>query len=149
MTRSLQLGSILRYSPTRYLAQRGWSAVNDYLNTQSNVLDFLLASQAISPGQYSTNVEESVVALLRYAESLSADKLMEPLRNFLVFEKEFTRILPSDPFESIVTLGGEDERILWDFWHRGLKGLSSRVQHMYLRASSPMQGIGPYGWNRH
>ena len=53
-----------------YLAERGWAAINDYLNPRIGVLDFLVASKVISPQQYTTNPEESVQALLRNARSL-------------------------------------------------------------------------------
>jgi transcriptional regulator with XRE-family HTH domain len=120
-----------------YLARRGWAAVNDYLNTQSNVLEILLASKAISPFEYSTNQEGSVLALLRNGDSLHADRLVTPLQNWLVFEAEIARMLRSSPAggsESIITLGGGDERVLWDVWHRGCAAdLASRVQHMFLK----------------
>ena len=57
-----------------YLAERGWSAIIDYLNPRIGVLDFLVASKVISPLQYTINAEESVLALLRNAESLGAEK---------------------------------------------------------------------------
>jgi hypothetical protein len=120
-----------------YIAQRGWPAINDYLNTQSNVLEILLASKAISPPLYETNAEESVLELLRNADSLRAARLLTPLRNWLVFEADIARLLdPSSVSgsDSIVTLGGDDERILWEVWHRGCsEDLAARVQHMYLK----------------
>ena len=76
-----------------YLAERGWSAVTDYLNPRIGVLDFLVASKVISPLQYTINAEESVQALLRNAESLGAEKLLTPLRNWLVF-READRVDP-------------------------------------------------------
>ena len=119
------------------LAERGWSAVTDYLNPRIGVLDFLVASKVISPLQYTINAEESVQALLRNAESLGAEKLLTPLRNWLVFEKQIAWILAQSPggtADSVVTLGGEDERALWDAFHRGCSDdLSSRVRHVYLR----------------
>lgn len=120
-----------------YLTERGWSAVTDYLNPNIGVLDFLVASKVISPLQYTINAEESVQALLRNAESLGAERLLTPLRNWLVFEKQITRILAQSPggmADSVITLGGEDERALWDAFHRGCSDdLSSRVRHIYLR----------------
>ena len=119
------------------LAERGWSAVTDYLNPRIGVLDFLVASKVISPLQYTINAEESVQALLRNAESLGAEKLLTPLRNWLVFEKQIAWILAQSPggmADSVITLGGEDERTLWDAFHRGCSDdLSSRVRHVYLR----------------
>jgi hypothetical protein len=36
---------------------------------------------------------------------------------------------------TIITLGGDDERDLWEMWHRGCsENLSARVQHLFLRA---------------
>jgi hypothetical protein len=120
-----------------YLAERGWSAINDYLNPRIGVLDFLVASKVISPLQYTINAEESVLALLRNAESLGAERLLTPLRNWLVFEKQIAWILTQSPgsmVNSVITLGGEDERALWDAFHRGCSDdLSTRVRHIYLR----------------
>jgi transcriptional regulator with XRE-family HTH domain len=120
-----------------YLAGRGWSAVNDYLNPRIGVLDFLVASKVISPLQYTINAEESVQALLRNAESLGAERLLTPLRNWLVFENQIAWILAQSPggmANSVITLGGEDERTLWDAFHRGCPDdLSARVRHIYLR----------------
>jgi transcriptional regulator with XRE-family HTH domain len=42
-----------------YLAERGWSAVTDYLNPRIGVLDFLVASKVISPLQYTINPDHS------------------------------------------------------------------------------------------
>ncbi len=80
-----------------YLVERGWSAINDYLNPRIGVLDFLVASKVISPLQYTINAEESVLALLRNAESLGAERLLTPLRNWLVFEKQIAWILAQSP----------------------------------------------------
>ena len=75
--------------------------------------------------------------MLRNAESLGAEKLLTPLRNWLVFEKQIARILAQSPggmADSVATLGGEDERKLWDAFHGGCSDdLSSRVRHFYLR----------------
>jgi hypothetical protein len=120
-----------------YLAARGWSAINDYLNTQSNVLEILRASKVISPLQYDTHAEESVLELLRNADSIRAERLLTPFQNWLVFEAEVARLLaPSSVSgsDSIVTLGGDDERILWEVWHRGCSDdLAGRVQHIFLK----------------
>jgi transcriptional regulator with XRE-family HTH domain len=119
-----------------YLTRRGWSAINDYLNTQSSVLEFLRASKAVSPLQYDSDEEESVLSLLRNEESLRADRLLTPLRNWLVIEAEIQQManMPSaGANDSLITLGGEDEQILWDVWHRGCPDdLSGRVQHLFL-----------------
>jgi hypothetical protein len=131
-----------------YLNMRGWSAVNDYLNGQSNVLAVLLASKMVPPLEYSRHVAESVDALARSVESLSADKLLTPLRNWLVFENEITRILEphaASDSDSIITLGGEDEEVLWDVWHRGCPGhLARRVQHIYLRPIPMPRYVAPW-----
>jgi hypothetical protein len=120
-----------------YLTERGWSAVTAYLNPRIGVLDFLVASKVISPLQYTINAEESVQALLRNAESLGAERLLTPLRNWLVFEKQIAWTLAQSTVgtaDFVVTLGGEDERTLWDAFHRGCSDdLSSRVRHIYLR----------------
>ena len=120
-----------------YLTERGWSAVTDYLNPRIGVLDFLVASKVISPLQYTINAEESVQALLRNAESLGAEKLLTPLQNWLVFEKQIAWILAQSPggmADSVITLGGEDERTLWEAFHRGCSDdLSAQVRHIYLR----------------
>lgn len=120
-----------------YLSERGWSAINDYLNPRIGVLDFLVASKAISPQLYNINAEESVQDMLRNAESLGAERLLTPLRNWLVFEKQIGWILAQSPggmANSVITLGGEDERKLWDAFHRGCPdALSARVRHIYLR----------------
>lgn len=120
-----------------YLARRGWSAINDYLNRHINVLQVLRASKVISPPLYETNAEESVLELLRNADSHRANRLVTPLQNWLVFEAEIARLLAAPSVGgsgSIVTLGGEDERILWDAWHQGCSDdLAARVQHIYLK----------------
>lgn len=120
-----------------YVIERGWPAINDYLNPRIGVLDFLVASKAISPMQYTTHAEESVLELLRNAEILGADRLLTPLRNWLVFEKQIASILGESPAgmsDSVITLGGADERALWDAWHRGCSDeLSACVRHIYLR----------------
>ncbi len=120
-----------------YLSERGWPAINDYLNPRIGVLDFLVASKAISPQLYNINAEESVQDMLRNAESLGAERLLTPLRNWLVFEKQIGWILAQSPggmANSVITLGGEDERKLWDAFHRGCPDdVSARVRHIYLR----------------
>jgi transcriptional regulator with XRE-family HTH domain len=120
-----------------YLSERGWSAINDYLNPRIGVLDFLVASKAISPQLYTINAEESVQDMLRNAETLGSERLLTPLRNWLVFEKQIGWILAQSPggmANSVITLGGEDERKLWDAFHRGCPDdLSARVRHIYLR----------------
>jgi hypothetical protein len=118
-----------------YLAARGWSAVVDYLNSQSRVLDVLLAGKVISPLQYGTHPTESILELLRN-DSLKADRLVTPLQNWLVFEAEITRLLEpaSGGAGSVLTLGGEDERVLWNLWQRGCSDdLANRVQHIFLK----------------
>jgi transcriptional regulator with XRE-family HTH domain len=121
-----------------YLAERAWPAVNDYLNRHSSVLRFLLASKVVSPLRYSADADRSVLELERDRESIRADRLLTTLRNFLVFEAEITRLLdlhPAGSADIIVTLGGDDERDLWEMWHRGCsESLSARVQHLFLRA---------------
>jgi transcriptional regulator with XRE-family HTH domain len=119
-----------------HLAGRGWSAINDYLNPDIGVLDFLVASKVISPLLYTINPEESVLDLLRNAESLGAERLLTPLRNWLVFEQQIGWILgrSADATTFVITLGGEDERALWEAFHRGCSDdLSARVRHIYLR----------------
>ncbi len=118
-----------------FLADRAWPALNDYLNSHSSVLRFLLASKVISPLRYSADADQSLLELLRDRESHRADRLLTPLRNWLVFEAELTRLLRMGRAQStIVTLGGDDERDLWEMWHRGCsENLSARVQHMFLR----------------
>jgi hypothetical protein len=120
-----------------HLAKHAWRALNDYLD-DNLVLKFLLASKVVSPLRYSTNSEQSVLELLRKdRDSLKASRLLTPLRNWIVFEAEITRLLrvrsPSGS-GTIVTLGGDDERDLWEMWDGGCaEGLSARVQHVYLR----------------
>ena len=95
-----------------YLMRRGWSAVIDYLSTSTTVLQFLRASKAISPQQYSTDAEASALELLRNENSIRTDRLLTALRNWLVFEAEIGRLLdmPSTGSGSVVTLGGGDEK---------------------------------------
>jgi hypothetical protein len=128
-----------------YLARRGWPAVNDYLNTDSSVLDILRASKVISPQQYDTNAEESVLELLRN-DSLRAARLLTPLQNWIVFEAEIARLLAAcsaGGSAPVVTLGGDDERILWQVWHRGCDdALAARVQHIFLKPI-PVQRYRP------
>ena len=133
-----------------YLAERGWSAINDYLNPRIGVLDFLVASKVISPLQYTINAEESVLALLRNAESLGAERLLTPLRNWLVFEKRIAWILTQSPggmANSVITLGGEDERTLWDAFHRGCSTTCRRGCGTSIFAPSPCPVTGRHGRN--
>jgi hypothetical protein len=130
------------------LGEQGWAAAERYLSTGS-VLEFLLASKSVAPLQYSTDAEQSVLELVRQgADSLKAARLLTPLRNWLVFDAELARLgrvhgsgRDSNPsrrltpvFPPVVTLGAEDERLMWELWHRGAPEESSiRVQHIYLR----------------
>jgi transcriptional regulator with XRE-family HTH domain len=133
-----------------YLSRRGWPAVIEYIDRQSNVLEFLLASKVISPQQYDNDAEEAVLAFLQNHERINAEQLLTPLRNWLVFETEVARIAagPSaTAADTVITLGGEDEWILWDLWHRGCRDeLSSRVQHIFLR---PMPTPRRQTWDEH
>jgi hypothetical protein len=118
------------------LEKRGWAAVSGFLNSRSSVLEFLLASKAVSPLQYNINADQSVLELVRQAESLKADRLITPVRNWIIFEHEIAILADEHSIgrASIVTLGGEDERVLWELWHRGCaEELSECVQHIYLR----------------
>jgi hypothetical protein len=118
------------------LEQRAWAAICGYLNAKSSVLEYLLASKALSPIQYNTDADQSVLELVRQTESLKADRLITPIRNWIVFEQEITRLTDRHRAGNglIVTLGGEDERVLWELWHRGCaEELSERVYHIYLR----------------
>lgn len=121
-----------------YLAERAWPALNDYLNDRSSVLRFLLASKVVSPLRYSADADRSVLELQRDRDSIRADRLLTALRNWLVFEAEITRLqsrCPEGIASTIITLGGDDERDLWEMWHRGCSAnLSAQVQHLFLRA---------------
>lgn len=123
-----------------YLAERAWPALHDYLNNHSSVLRFLLASKVVSPLRYSADADHSVLELQRDRESIRADRLITPLKNWLVFESEVARLLDlhsDSDIDTIVTLGGDDERDLWQMWHRGCsESLSTRVQHLSLRTMS-------------
>ena len=127
----------------------GWSAVNDYLSTHSSALEVLRASKAVSPLQY--DAAESVLEILRNEESVRADRLLTPLRNWLVFEAEVVRMLrmSDSGADSIITLGGEDERFSsWDVWHRGCPGpaVPSNPAHLLAadaHAQPPGVGQGP------
>jgi transcriptional regulator with XRE-family HTH domain len=132
-----------------YLAERAWPAVSAYLSEHSSVLLFLLASKAVSPLRFSGHAEQSVLELLRERNSIRSDRLLTALRNWLLFEAEIARLLRLDPERgsgAIITLGGDDERDLWDMWHRGCpEGLSARVQHIFLRTMPVSDHINP--WN--
>ena len=126
-----------------HLAEHAWQALNDYLN-DNWVLKFLLASKAVSPLRFRTHSERSVLELLGDdRESLKASRLLTPLRNWIAFEAEITRLLSVPPAKgsgTVITLGGDDERDLWEMWDGGCaEGLSARVQHMYLR-TMPIPG---------
>jgi len=132
-----------------YIAERGWQAVNDYLKPPSTVLQILLASKVVDPVLYSTQDRDSLLGLLNDSEYM-ADRLLTPLRNWLVFEAEMTRILGAASREGelgpILTLGGADERYMWDVWRRGCSDeLAARVQHIYLEPM-PMPSY-PAAWN--
>jgi hypothetical protein len=118
------------------LAERGWGTVCRYLTSRTEVLTFLLAAKIVSPTQYSTESEESVLAILRQSQARRADSILTALQNWIVFEQEIGELLEllslDDPMP-IVTLGGEDERHLWELWHSCCSDeLTSRVQHIYL-----------------
>jgi transcriptional regulator with XRE-family HTH domain len=121
----------------RLLAERGWRTVSDYLGSDTEVLQLLLASKVISPMQFSTDSEQSVLEVLRQAGSLKVGLLLTALRNWMVFEDQVEGLLataPADDSMPVVTLGGEDEHHLWDLWHHCCSDeLTSRVQHIYLR----------------
>jgi DNA-binding XRE family transcriptional regulator len=126
-----------------YLAEHAWRALNDYLD-ENWALKFLLASKVVSPLRFRTHSEKSVLELLGDdRESLKASRLLTPLRNWIAFEAEITRLLRALPARgsgAIITLGGDDERDLWEMWDGGCaEGLSTRVQHMYLR-TMPIPG---------
>jgi transcriptional regulator with XRE-family HTH domain len=133
-----------------YLSRRGWPAVTEYIDRQSNVLEFLLASKVISPQLYDNDAEEAVLAFLQNHERIGAEQLLTPLRNWLVFETEVARIAAGPSIsaaDTVITLGGEDEWILWDLWHRGCRDeLSSRVQHIFLK---PMPTPRRQTWDEH
>jgi hypothetical protein len=120
------------------LADRGWHTVSRYLTAEVEVLRVLLAAKVVSPAQYRTESEESVLAILRQSQSLRADLLLTALRNWIVFEREIENRLQSvsgDVPVPVVTLGGEDERHLWDLWRSCCTDdLTARVQHIYLDA---------------
>jgi transcriptional regulator with XRE-family HTH domain len=117
------------------LAQRGWETVDTYLRADATALDFLRAAKVVSPLQYSTAPERSVLELIRQANSLRTARLLAPFRNWLVFDTELTRLARAGA-QRIVTLGAEDDRLLWELWHRGSTShFRDRVQHIYLRAA--------------
>ena len=52
---------------------------------------------------------------------------------------------PSTGFGSAVTLGGGDEKVLWDIWRRGCpRGLPARVQNIFLK---PMPTPSSQTWD--
>jgi hypothetical protein len=65
-----------------------------------------------------------------------------------VFEAEITRLLRARApggSGSIITLGGDDERDLWEMWDGGCAdSLSARVQHVYLRTMPAPDHIEPW-----
>jgi transcriptional regulator with XRE-family HTH domain len=134
----LSIGLYSEVVTTELLADRGWRTVSRYLTADVQVLNFLLAAKVVAPAQYRTESEESVLAILRQSESLKADMLLTALRNWIIFEHEIENLLPrvaDDVRVPIVTLGGEDERHLWELWHsRCADDLTSRVEHIYLDA---------------
>ena len=118
------------------LAERGWRTVCQYLTSKTEMLTFLLAAKTISPTQFSSESEESVLAILRQSQSLRANSILTALENWIVFEQEIATLLDSFPLDDpvpIITLGGEDEHHLWELWHSCCADeLTSRVQHIYL-----------------
>ena len=62
--------------------------------------------------------------------------LLTALQNWMVFEQaiaELLQPLARDAPIPIISLGGEDERDLWELWHSCCSDdLTSRVQHIYL-----------------
>lgn len=117
------------------LAQRGWETVQSYLGSDATALDFLRAAKIVSPLQYSTAPERSVLELVRQADSLRTVRLLVPFQNWLVLDTEVTRLARAGA-DRIVTLGAEDDRPLWELWHRASAcPVRDRVQHIYLRAA--------------
>jgi transcriptional regulator with XRE-family HTH domain len=117
------------------LAQRGWETVETYLRADATALDFLRAAKVVSPLQYSTAPERSVLELIRQSDSLRTARLLTPFRNWLVFDTELARLERAGA-QRIVTLGAEDDRPLWELWHRGSSSsFRDRVKHIYLRAA--------------
>jgi hypothetical protein len=120
-------------------AERAWWSVNDYLNADgNNLVDYLVASKAISPTQYEDNPDAGLAPLVHQNPPIGTKLLLTPLWNWVVFEIEIRRLLRAgtddDDGAAIVTLGGEDERILWDMWHNGCADeIGTRVKHIYLR----------------
>lgn len=142
----LSIGVYSEILTAELLAERGWKTVSSYLTTEVEVLTILLAAKVISPTQFTAESEESVLAVFRQSESLRAEMLQTALRNWIVFEREIEELLRSVAREvvtPIVTLGGEDERPLWDLWRsRCADELTSRVMHIYLDAM-PMPSYRP------
>jgi predicted transglutaminase-like protease len=66
------------------LAERGWGTVCRYLTSRTEVLTFLLAAKIVSPTQYSTESEESVLAILRQSQARRADSILTALQNWIV-----------------------------------------------------------------
>jgi hypothetical protein len=120
------------------LAERGWLTVCRYLAGDVEILQILLAAKVVSPTLYRTESEESVLAILRQSQAIHADMLLTALRNWIVFEYEIEdrlRTVSSDVLSPILTLGGEDERNLWELWDSCCPdNLTSAVKHIYLDA---------------
>ena len=131
-----------------YLMRRGWSAVIDYLSTPISVLQFLRASKAISPQQYSTDAEASALELLRNESSIRTDRLLTALQ-------ELAGVRGGDRRGcSICRQIGPDR---WSRWAAATSrccgksgagaahdGLPARVQHIFLR---PMPTPSSHTWD--
>jgi DNA-binding transcriptional regulator YiaG len=115
---------------------RAWQAVNQYLQAdQSQVIDYLLASRAIDPARYAEDREAAIATLMQDNPTIKTRCLLTPLWNWVVLEEAVRQLAGQDKGNSnILTLGGMDERIVWNLWHAGCSDeIGSRVRHLYLR----------------
>ena len=91
-----------------------------------SVADYLRSAKLVPLPLTSSN---DPVVVLPEAQAI---RLRTPLVNWIVIEDQVKGVLEQDPGAGIVTLGGADERMLWDQW-RGPVEMRQAVGHAYLR----------------
>ncbi len=126
---------------------RVWPLVRGFLakETGLDIPDFLLASKVVPLTLFSVNEREALAHMA--TEKRSVDRLLITFYNLCVFDLLLGEMLEAiDDEARIVTLGGKDEKPLWDCWGAGSSlAARSRVRHAYLERMPCLDDRAP--WN--